>query len=267
MSDLKGNQPELWTRGFLGLQLAQFMGAFNDNLVKIVLMLMVASESGNLWAGDLGPGGQSYISLLMTIPFLLLLDFSGRCADRFSKRRIIFWVKVSEIPISIIIAIGLIAGSIWLTLIGYALLMMESAFFNPSKYGMIREVIMTRQLSRGNGLMNMTTNMAIILGTAVGGPLLGFGYWPVGAAIIIISIIGFLGVFVIPPLPAIKPTTALTPWPRSQLYQNAAWYAYPPSCGIASTNPRRPQIPSIASHNNSLGLVLVRSRIGDAYCA
>ena len=213
MSDLKGNQPELWTRGFLGLQLAQFMGAFNDNLVKIVLMLMVASESGNLWAGDLGPGGQSYISLLMTIPFLLLLDFSGRCADRFSKRRIIFWVKVSEIPISIIIAIGLIAGSIWLTLIGYALLMMESAFFNPSKYGMIREVIMTRQLSRGNGLMNMTTNMAIILGTAVGGPLLGFGYWPVGAAIIIISIIGFLGVFVIPPLPAIKPTTALTPWP------------------------------------------------------
>ena len=213
MSDLKKNQPELWTRGFLGLQLAQFMGAFNDNLVKIVLMLMVATGSGNLWADELGPGGQSYISLIMTIPFLLLLDFSGRCADRFSKRSIVFWVKVSEIPISIVIAIGFINNNIWLTLIGYTLLMMESAFFNPSKYGMIREVITTRQLSRGNGLMNMTTNMAIILGTAVGGPLLGLGYWPVGAAIVIISIIGFAGVFVIPPLPAIKPTTALTPWP------------------------------------------------------
>lgn len=213
MSDLKNKQPELWTRGFLGLQLAQFMGAFNDNVVKITLMLLVASGSGNLWAGDLGPGGQSYISLIMTIPFLLLLDFSGRCADRFSKSRIVFWVKVSEIPISIVIAIGLITGSIWLTLIGYTLLMMESAFFNPSKYGMIREVIMTRHLSRGNGLMNMTTNMAIILGTAVGGPLLGFGFWPLGAAIVIISIMGFAGVFIIPPLPAIQPTTALTPWP------------------------------------------------------
>lgn len=213
MSEPQSNKSELWTRGFLGLQVAQFMGAFNDNIVKIVLMLFIVAGSGNIWAGALGPGGQSYVSLIMTIPYLILLDFAGRCADRFSKRRIVFWVKLSEIPISILIGIGLVTGNLWLTLSAYTLLMMESAFFNPSKYGMIREVISTRELSRGNGLMNMTTNIAIIFGTAVGGWLLEWHSWAVSVVIVLVATVGLFGVFVIPPLKAIKPTTKLTPWP------------------------------------------------------
>ena len=213
MNEPLDRKTELWTRGFLGLQLAQIMGAFNDNIVKIVLMLFLVAGSGNIWAGELGPGGQSYVSLIMTVPYLILLDFSGRCADRFSKRRIVFWVKLSEIPISVLIGIGLVTGDLWLTLGAYTLLMMESAFFNPSKYGMIREVITTRELSRGNGLMNMTTNVAIIFGTAVGGWLLEWHVWAVSIVIVLVATAGLFGVFIIPPLKAIKPNTKLTPWP------------------------------------------------------
>ena len=75
------NRPTgLWTRGFIGLILTQFAGAFNDNMLKGVLLVLVAV--GNDWDG-VPSGGTGWVSVMLTGPFILFLGLAGQLADRF----------------------------------------------------------------------------------------------------------------------------------------------------------------------------------------
>jgi MFS family permease len=152
--------------GFLSLLSTQFFGAVNDNLLKGVLTFMVIDGA---WAGRLGTGGQGLVGVCFTVPFIILSGYGGQIADRHSKRDVTIWVKIAEIPIALIAAIGFFTGNLWVTLSALIALTCQSAIFGPAKYGMIPELVEEEDLSRANGTINMMTNVAVIVGTLLAG--------------------------------------------------------------------------------------------------
>jgi len=156
----------LFRRGFLSLVMTQFFGAMNDNVLKGVLIFMVIDGA---WAGRLGQGGAGIVGICFTVPFILLSGYAGQVADRFSKRSVTQWVKIVELPIVVLAAIGFYFQNLWLTLFALIALTCQSAFFGPAKYGMIPELVDETDLSRANGSINMMTNVAVIVGTLIAG--------------------------------------------------------------------------------------------------
>ncbi len=156
----------LFQRGFLSLIATQFFGAMNDNVLKGVLTFMVIDGA---WAGRLGSGGQGIVGVCFTIPFIILSGYAGQLADRYSKKKVTVWVKAIEIPIVMLAGLGFWLGNLWITLAALSLLMCQSSFFGPAKYGMIPELVDDSLLSKANGTINMMTNIAVIGGTLVSG--------------------------------------------------------------------------------------------------
>lgn len=122
---LKGDR--LVTSGFVSLLSVSFLEAANDNLLKQILMLMVVT--GGLWANQLGDGTQGIISLVLSVPFIFLSGYAGLIADKYSKQRVIFWVKVAEVPIAICALVGLLLGNFWLSVAALLFLGIHSTFF------------------------------------------------------------------------------------------------------------------------------------------
>ena len=160
---------KLFNRGFSSLLATQFFGAANDNVLKQVLTFMVAT--GGLWDGHLGAGGQAYVALCLTLPFIFLSGFAGQVADRHSKRSVMMGVKIAEVPIVCVALVGLLIANLWVTMAAMLLLAVQSSFFGPAKYSVMPELVETGDLSRGNGVLNMFTNVAIILGIVIAGPV------------------------------------------------------------------------------------------------
>jgi MFS family permease len=155
-------------RSFYGLTLTQFLGAFNDNLFKQMMLLLGIS----LVAGSADKQGTA--TMVFSLPFVLFSGFAGYLSDRFSKRTIIVCAKVAEI---VIMLLGMI-GFLMFGVTGYngllcVLFLMgtHSAFFGPGKYGILPELFRGSDLPRANGIVVMTTFLAIIFGTATAGIL------------------------------------------------------------------------------------------------
>ena len=147
----------------------QFLGAFNDNLFKQVVLLMCVdySNARGLNGGILQYGAQA----IFAIPFVLLSGFAGYLADRYSKRRIVVVCKLAEIGIVLLGIAALSTGALWPVLTVLFLLGTHSAFFGPSKYGILPELVRERDLPAANGIFQMTTFVAIIVGTIAAGIL------------------------------------------------------------------------------------------------
>jgi len=159
----------LANRNFVGLCLTQFFGAVNDNALKGVILGIVAL--GMPWEHVLGTGGTGWVSVMLTAPFVLLLGYAGQLADRNRKDRMIIATRIAEIFIGALVLAGFWMDEPWVVLIGFILLASESAFFSPAKYGSIVEVVGKRHVNTANGVMSLTTNVAIIAGLAIAGPL------------------------------------------------------------------------------------------------
>jgi acyl-[acyl-carrier-protein]-phospholipid O-acyltransferase/long-chain-fatty-acid--[acyl-carrier-protein] ligase len=210
----------MFNRGFAALLLTQFFGAVNDNLLKGVLSFAVAA--GGLWAGRLGDGGQGYVGLCLTVPFIVFSGFAGQLADRISKRRLTVRVKVAEIGIAAVGWLAFLQGNLPMAMAAMLLLAIQSAFFGPAKYGMIPELVGDRDLSQANGTINMATNIAVIVGTLLAGPIYSL-YHPEapahdpaavlaaprpgvpGLAMLAVAALGFLACLGVPRLKAMDP--------------------------------------------------------------
>ena len=210
----------LLNRGFCALLITQFFGAINDSVLKQVIILAVAS--GGVWANQLGEGGQAYVALCLTIPFILFSGIAGQIADRISKNRITVLAKIAEVGIATLALGAFFAGNLWACLGVMILLATQSAFFGPAKYGMIPEWLTENHLSKANGSINMFTNLAIIGGTLAAGKVYthyssGFPsgesdapidpemLWIPGAVLVLIAIVGFLPSLLIPKLKSFNP--------------------------------------------------------------
>jgi acyl-[acyl-carrier-protein]-phospholipid O-acyltransferase/long-chain-fatty-acid--[acyl-carrier-protein] ligase len=188
-------------RGFFCFFWTQFLGAFNDNLYKIIVSLV---------ALDMAPAGSrsfyiSAIGFLFILPFALFSAYAGQLADIYSKRSVLVSIKIFEI---VAMTLGLLAflSERIEPMLGVVFLMgLHSTFFSPAKYGILPEMLPEEDLSRGNGLLEMSTFLAIILGTSLGGIL--YATWKehlgwLGLLLILIAALGTttsLGITKVPP--------------------------------------------------------------------
>jgi acyl-[acyl-carrier-protein]-phospholipid O-acyltransferase/long-chain-fatty-acid--[acyl-carrier-protein] ligase len=155
-------------RGFWSLIITQFQGAFSDNVHKSLVIFLI----GNVVAGVAERDRlASLIGFLFAIPFILFSMSGGWLADRFSKRSVTIGVKLLEIAVMALATIGLGLRHIPLLLLCIFLMSLQSALFGPSKYGLLPELLSEKRLSWGNGIIQLGTNVAIVTGVAVAGPL------------------------------------------------------------------------------------------------
>ncbi len=192
----------------------QFLGALNDNVYKIVVsMLAVNVASGS-------SGGSGYLSLVgavFILPFLLFSGYAGHVADVWSKRDVLIIAKVGEIVAMGLGVFALLSARIELMLGVLFLMALHSTFFSPAKYGILPEILPDRDLSRANGLVEMSTFLAIILGTSVGSVM--FAAWKERLELIGLLLTGIacagtltsLGISRVPPSGSRK-SFQLNPW-------------------------------------------------------
>ena len=150
------------SRSFSCLNAVQFLGALNDNLLKLLLIAFLIGRQGWASAGRTAAlGGAVFVT-----PFLLFMAFAGKLADRFSKRNIVVAVKVVEVAVTAAACVAFVIGSAFLLYCVLFVMAAQSAFFSPSKYGIIPELVRPEQLSRANSFLEAFTYLAIVLGTA-----------------------------------------------------------------------------------------------------
>ncbi|MSM39423.1 MAG: MFS transporter [Geobacter sp.] len=150
-------------RAFGRLNATQFLGAMNDNVLKLLIIFFLISSQGAANAGVI----TAMVGAAFVLPFLLFSAPAGCLADRLSKSRVIVSVKVVEVGVTSAAVAAFAFG--WHNGLYLIVFMMgtHSAFFAPAKYGVIPELAARDQLSRANGLIESFTYLAIIFGTAL----------------------------------------------------------------------------------------------------
>ncbi len=207
--------PPIPRKGLVSLLVAQFMGAANDNILKTLLSFAVVR---GIWEGKLGEGGQGLIALCLFVPFIIFSGWAGPLSDKYSKRTIAVSMKCCEVPLALMGGLGFVTGTFWLTALAMVLLAIQSTFFAPSKYGMIPEIVNEQDVSKANGLLNMFTNIAVIVGMLIAGFLSDSintnnngqnSLWFPLIAMVGVSLIGLIAILWLPKLQAINPERSL----------------------------------------------------------
>src|SRR4030095_7601447 len=157
--------PTRWRGGFWSLIATQFQGAFNDNGLKFFVIYLILGQNPTEAQKDFGV---FLIGNLFAIPFLLFSMTGGYLADRFSKRDVTIGTKVFEIAAMLFAIFAFWRGSPYLAFTVIFLASTQAAFFGPSKYGLLPELLPAEELSWGNGILELTTFIAIISGTVFG---------------------------------------------------------------------------------------------------
>ncbi len=218
-----GNQFDLLReRRFAPFFWTQFLGAANDNVYKNALIIFVAFHAARLTTLDpnalVNLAGAVFIA-----PFVLLSATSGQIADKIEKSRLIRWVKVFEIAIMVVGLAGFWRQNLTLMFAALALLGIHSALFGPVKYAILPQHLKPEELIGGNGLVEMGTFVAILLGTIAGGVVVAIEpNGPILACVLAIAIAlgGYLVSRGIPHTPAVAPDLAINWNPFSETWRN-----------------------------------------------
>lgn len=149
----------------------QFLGAFNDNLLKFAVTLAVTYNDA--LRGSFSPGLLiNLIAALFILPFVIFSATSGQLADKYDKTKVMRLAKWLEPPIVLITALGFLLNSVEMLVLGVFLLGTQSAFFGPAKYAYLPEQLKSSELVMANALVESATFMAILLGTIAAGSLM-----------------------------------------------------------------------------------------------
>ena len=181
----------LRTRRFLPLFLTQLLGAFNDNLFKFSMVILVTygiydSESEDFAFNALASG-------LFILPFFLFSSLAGQLADNYDKARITRFVKTLEIFIAVIGGIGLWLHNIPIMLTALFLLGLQSTFFGPIKYAVLPQHLQKDEILAGTGLVEAGTYIAILGGTILGGIIIDRDGNGVEIAIVTVFLVALIG--------------------------------------------------------------------------
>ncbi len=200
----------------------QFLGAGNDNIYKNALVIFVAFHAASLTSLDpnalVNVAGAVFIA-----PFVLFSATAGQLADKFEKSRLIRWIKLFEIAIMVVGLAGFWRQDLVLLFTALALLGVHSTLFGPVKYAILPQTLKPDELIGGNGLVEMGTFVAILLGTIAGGLVVAIeGRGPVVAGTVALGV-AFIGYAVsrrIPVTPPVDPGLALNWNPFSETWKN-----------------------------------------------
>lgn len=218
----------LGQRRFLPLFLTQFFGAFNDNVFKNALIVLLVFSLGkdteqinfltNMAAG------------LFILPFFLFSSTAGQLADKYDKAKLMRWVKTAEIFIMMAAAASIYTANTTAMLAVLFLLGLQSAFFGPAKYAILPQALSEQELIGGNAQIEMGTFVAILLGTICGGLLIGVenaNLW-ITLVVITVAVLGWLSSLAIPSTPSAAPDLKINWNIFSQTFK---------SIGMAKQNP------------------------------
>lgn len=195
---------------FWGMTVTQFLGAFNDNLFKQLVLLLCV----DLALEDRTQNYQGVATIVFALPFVLFSGFGGFLADRYSKRAIVVLCKALEIVIMLLGVLAFLWGSLPALMAVLFCMAAQSAFFGPPKYGILPEMVRPQDLPRANGIMLMTTFLAIIFGFAVAGyvkEVFSDNLWMASSTCIVLAIVGTLTSLVIRPTPVAQPDLKFDP--------------------------------------------------------
>ena len=197
----------LFERRFWPLFWTQFLGAFNDNVFRNALAILVAYRSMTM----LGLGSDTLVVAfpgIFILPFFLFSATAGQMSDRLVKAYMIRGVKVAEVGIMALAGVGFAIGSLPV-LVGVLFLMgLQSAFFGPAKYSILPDLLDDRSLVGGNALVESGTFLAILLGTISAGLLADvrddWTSW-VGVVVVSVALTGLLASLFIRRTPPASP--------------------------------------------------------------
>src|SRR5262245_33685343 len=207
-----GLQPFLWT---------QFLGAFNDNLFKIVVSMLAVHMVAAARAGR----ELSIVSAVFILPFLLFSGYAGQLADVYSKRTVLVVSKSLEIVAALLGLVAFATGHLQFTYGVLFLIALQATFFSPAKYGILPEMLPDRDLSRANGILEMSTFVAIVIGTAAGGTLFEASrghLWLIGVLVVAVAVAGTALSFGIPHVPAAAPGQRIDWNPFGEIWSGIA---------------------------------------------
>jgi 1-acyl-sn-glycerol-3-phosphate acyltransferase len=196
----------LGKRRFAPFFWTQALGAFNDNVFRNALVMLVAFQMGlddhtvSLYT-NLAPA-------LFIIPFFLFSATAGQLAEKFEKTRIVRYVKLFEIAAMTLAAVGFYTHNTALLLVVLFLMGMHSTTFGPIKYAILPQALQPGELVGGNGLIEMGTQLAVLIGLIAGSALMQIprlGPVLAGTVTITVALVGYLASRRIPAAPATAP--------------------------------------------------------------
>ena len=183
----------LKNRRFVPLLLVQFLGAFNDNVFKNALIILITYQfiTQSLLLQQLSV---TFAAGLFILPFFLFSAFAGQLADKLSRRYLTMIIKGFECIFMLLASLGFYLHSVSLLMLVLFFMGMHSSFFGPIKYAILPDLLEKNELIAGNALVEASTFIAILIGTILGGLLIANHTDLRWISTIIISIAG-LGLF------------------------------------------------------------------------
>ena len=213
----------LKTRRFVPFFVTQFLGAFNDNLFKNALLVLLTFQATS-WT-TLAPEQLTNLAAgVFIFPFFLFSATAGQLADKYEKARLARLTKILEVLIMGVAALGFIISSLWVLFLALFLLGLHSTLFGPIKYAILPQHLREDELLGGNALVETGTFVAILLGTLAGGLLVALGGHPVWVAIagLAVAAAGWFASCGIPDAPAPAPGLRININPVSETWRNLA---------------------------------------------
>ena len=195
-------------RRFLPFFVTQSLGALNDNLFKQSLILAILYKLSI--EGDRGIW-VNLCALLFIVPFFLFSALAGQFGEKYAKDRLIRLIKLGEIAIMAVGAIGFAFDHLVLMLVALFAMGTHSALFGPVKYSILPQTLHEDELVGGNGLVEMGTFLSILAGTIGAGIMLSSSNYATVVSLVIVSVavLGYLASRAIPHAPADTPDLRL----------------------------------------------------------
>ncbi|MGM9487604.1 MFS transporter [Ideonella sp. YS5] len=226
MSSAHGSQFSLLgQRRFAPFFWTQFLGAANDNIFKFAFTMLVTYQLSVGWLPPALAG--LVIGAVFIAPFLLFSATSGQLADKYDKATLTRLVKNLEILIMVLGAIGLFTNLVALLLGCIFLLGLHSTLFGPVKYAYLPQHLAEHELTGGNGMIEMGTFVAILLGNLAGGLLIDLpadawlpGTHAVGLGCLALAVLGRIAAQGVPPTPSNAPGLKVNWNPVSETWRN-----------------------------------------------
>ena len=190
----------------------QFLGAFNDNLFKTALIVVLTYDA-LAWTSLAPSLLNNLIAGLFILPYVVFSATAGQVADKVEKGALARWVKAFEIGIMAVAALGWLTHTLWLLIAAVVGMGVHSTVFGPVKYAYLPQHLKTDELIGGNGVIEMGTFVGILLGEVMGAVLAGQGeagiHWTV-VGTLATAVLGLAASWRIPASPAPAPTLKIS---------------------------------------------------------
>ena len=193
------NNSFILKRHFLPLFITQFLGAFNDNLFRQAIIILITF--GLAQQVGMAPAILNNLAVgFFILPYFLFSALAGQLADKYEKAGQIFWIKIWEVALMCAGALALYFSSLPLLIAVLAGLGLQSTFFGPIKYGILPDLVQEKELLTANSVVEAGTFIAILLGTIIGGLLMkeADGWFYLSTLTISVALIGTLSGRMVP---------------------------------------------------------------------